>query len=69
MLCHQRTNHTSEEYHHDDTIKRNIIDQIFPWRHLQTHANHHHSDSACSMSGGQTEHHVAISLGQTEQQT
>ena len=69
MLCHQGTDDTSNENHDHHTIEHIIVHQILARSYLQSHSHHHHSDGTCRMSGCQSEHHIAISLRQTEEKT
>ena len=62
MLCHDATDDTGEQNHHDDSIQHIVVHQILVWCYLQSHTNHQHSDGASSMGRGETEHHVTIGL-------
>ena len=69
MLRHQGTDDTGDKDHDHHTVKHVIVHQILSGGHFQSHAHHNHRDGTCSMSRRQTEHHISISLRQTEKKT
>ena len=46
------------EYHHHHTVQHVIVDQIGVRTHQDIHSHHHHGDTAGSMGGSESEHHV-----------
>ena len=49
-----------EEYHHHHAVHHRVVHQASTLRREQVHAHHDHSDGACGVGGGESEHHVPL---------
>ena len=68
MLGHQRRYDARDKNHDDHAVQYLVVHQILAGADFQAHAYHDHGDGSGGMGTRQSEHHVAGSFGQTEQQ-
>ena len=69
VVGHQGRDDAGDKDHHHDTVEHVIVDKELSGSCFKTHAHHDHGDGTGSMGGGQAEHHVAVALWQSEDQT
>ena len=65
---HEGGDDTGDEDHHYDAIEHIVVDEVLTGSHLHTHTYHNHGDGSGGVGRGKAEHHVAVGLGQPEEQ-
>ena len=68
VVGHQRGDDAGDQNHDHHTVQHIVVGQRCLRPHHQSLAHHHHSDGTGGVGRCQTEHHVAVGLGQSEEQ-